>query len=77
MFKCKPRIPAADDPVPRLDDNVCFQHDGKSPTEIMWGDFCESHNLRTESFEGPGYPANTYCDFDLTTGLFSWVNETS
>ena len=43
----------------------------------MLGDHCESHNLRTESFEGAGYPANTYCDFDLDSGLFAWVNETS
>ena len=43
----------------------------------MLGDFCESHNLRTEAFPGAGSPGNVYCDFDLYSGLFAWVNETT
>lgn len=53
-----------------MDNNVCFEHDKKSPTEEMLAFSCEYHKILTESLVG-----NVVCDFELASGEFAWVNE--
>lgn len=55
---------------PHLQDNICFQHDGGNPTKTLIGDSCTWHQYKTEETTG-----SVYCDFDLLSGEYAWVNE--
>ena len=55
-----------------LEENICFQHDGLTPTKVLKGDSCQFMQATTEILQGP-----VYCDFDLRSDKYAWVDESN
>lgn len=52
-----------------MDSGICYQHDSGNPTLLLIGDSCVYH---WEQMERSG---KAYCDFDLMSGEFAWIDE--
>lgn len=51
---------------------MCFMHDGNSPTELIKINTCNAHFVNYAELS-----ADNLCEFDMLSGKYAWVNETT